>query len=76
MIDDILQCRREEKRQEEEKKKGLDAFASQPVFFLCVCVCAKSDGLIPDSYILALLFESGQVSGHCDLLRKRDPKGQ
>lgn len=75
MIDDILQCRREEKRQEEEKKKGLDAFASQPVF-LCVCVCAKSDGLIPDSYILALLFESGQVSGHCDLLRKRDPKGQ
>ena len=45
-----------------------------PGFFF---FCAKSDGLVPDSsYILALLFECSQVSGHCDLLRKRDPKGQ
>ena len=88
MIDDMVvsevQKRRKKTRKRRKKKirrkkknkEGLDAFALRPgVLFLCVC--ANSDGLVPDSsYILALLFECSQVSGHCDLLRKRNPKGQ
>ena len=68
--------RKKKRRRKKKKKEGLDAFALRPGV-LFVCVCANSDGLVPDSsYILALLFECSQVSGHCDLLRKRNPKGQ